>query len=168
MTEYYSNYFEVIVNRKQLLLLDYLLNNIRTLTNMPLSLELASQVKEMTSKHLSRSEMNMQANENLAKLKELLEAVKGIVDFGDKFESLAQKKGETMKTHASAWKDVAIMVIQDELVHDKDYFIRWLDSEGKYSPPRLATWDDDDKAFFAFDELRSWPLQATQCMEIPA
>jgi len=73
----------------------------------------------------------------------------------------------TKLTNQQAWKTFELMLAGKKLVHDEDYLVRWTNADGKASVPRIVSWDEEEQAFFAYDELRSWPIPAHEVMEIP-
>ena len=50
-----DKFYKLIIHREHLLLIDYLLNNINQLTNMPHSISLSKELKQVTSSALQRA-----------------------------------------------------------------------------------------------------------------
>lgn len=98
-------------------------------------------------------------------MNELSEEHREAIELYEELKKALHQKAAPVKE--SAWQDFETMLEEEKLVHDKDYLVRWINAEGKASVPRIVSWDDEDQAFFAFDELRAWPIYATEVMEIP-
>mgnify|MGYP001574534296 CR=1 FL=1 len=102
-------------------------------------------------------------------IQDMIKTLEGALEFGEKFEALKQTKpnGDTMKTHSSPWQNFDMMCADGKLFHDRDYFIRWTNRDGKTYLPRVATWDKEEGCFFDYNDMKSWPLIAHEVMEIP-